>query len=180
MSLTLCGFPASNYYNKVKLALLEKAIPFAEEFVFPSSKPAFLAASPRGKVPFIRVGDRTVWESQAIVEYLEETGPATPLYPADPLERAQSRAALQRSVRFGPYIGGHRFGLPDVAAVCHLPLVRNALRNIYGEDWLTGIPGLDDCLNMILLRPHVVTVKQARLAGMAPFIAAVKKNYGFA
>ena len=31
MSLTLGGFAASNYYNKVKLALLEKEIPFAEE-----------------------------------------------------------------------------------------------------------------------------------------------------
>ena len=29
--LTLCGFAASNYYNKVKLALLEKDIPFEEE-----------------------------------------------------------------------------------------------------------------------------------------------------
>ena len=28
--LTLCGFPLSNYYNKVKLALLEKGVPFAE------------------------------------------------------------------------------------------------------------------------------------------------------
>ena len=28
--LTLCGFSASNYYNKVKLALMEKQIPFAE------------------------------------------------------------------------------------------------------------------------------------------------------
>ena len=25
--ITLCGFPISNYYNKVKLALLEKASP---------------------------------------------------------------------------------------------------------------------------------------------------------
>ena len=29
--LTLCGFSASNYYNKVKLALLEKGLPFTEE-----------------------------------------------------------------------------------------------------------------------------------------------------
>ncbi|WP_204350045.1 glutathione S-transferase N-terminal domain-containing protein, partial [Serratia marcescens] len=28
--ITLCGFPMSNYYNKVKLALLEKGIPFTE------------------------------------------------------------------------------------------------------------------------------------------------------
>ncbi|MFX7832924.1 glutathione S-transferase N-terminal domain-containing protein, partial [Acinetobacter baumannii] len=31
--ITLCGFPMSNYYNKVKLALLEKGIPFTEEGV---------------------------------------------------------------------------------------------------------------------------------------------------
>lgn len=28
--LKLCGFAASNYYNKVKLALLEKGVPFEE------------------------------------------------------------------------------------------------------------------------------------------------------
>jgi glutathione S-transferase len=29
--LTLCGFAASNYYNKVKLALLEKGVTFEEQ-----------------------------------------------------------------------------------------------------------------------------------------------------
>jgi hypothetical protein len=29
--IVLCGFAASNYYNKVKLALLEKAVPFEEK-----------------------------------------------------------------------------------------------------------------------------------------------------
>lgn len=32
--LTLCGFSASNYYNKVKLALMEKQIPFEEKLVW--------------------------------------------------------------------------------------------------------------------------------------------------
>ena len=31
--IQLCGFAISNYYNKVKLALLEKGIPFQEESV---------------------------------------------------------------------------------------------------------------------------------------------------
>lgn len=31
--LILCGFPISNYYNKVKMALLEKNVPFIEELV---------------------------------------------------------------------------------------------------------------------------------------------------
>ena len=40
--IKLCGFPISNYYNKVKLALLEKGIPFTEEPAFPSQDAAFL------------------------------------------------------------------------------------------------------------------------------------------
>ena len=36
--LKLCGFAISNYYNKVKLALLEKGVPFTEEWVLTGSK----------------------------------------------------------------------------------------------------------------------------------------------
>jgi glutathione S-transferase len=95
MSIILGGFAASNYYNKVKLALLEKAIPFTEEYAFPSQEAAFLAASPRGKVPYIRIGDAALAESQPILEYLEDAHPAVPLYPADPLARAKCRELLQ-------------------------------------------------------------------------------------
>ena len=56
--LTLCGFPASNYYNKVKLALLEKGVAFEEEPVFPSRDEALLAFSPMGKVPYLRTASR--------------------------------------------------------------------------------------------------------------------------
>lgn len=44
--LTLCGFSVSNYYNKVKLALLEKAIPFEEELL-PAAKPYLKSISER-------------------------------------------------------------------------------------------------------------------------------------
>ena len=36
--ITLCGITLSNYYNKVKLVLLEKGIPFTEERVATGSK----------------------------------------------------------------------------------------------------------------------------------------------
>ena len=42
--LKLCGFAASNYYNKVKLALLEKGLPFEEELAWVGE--VDLAASP--------------------------------------------------------------------------------------------------------------------------------------
>ena len=56
MSISLGGFAASNYVNKVKLALLEKQIPFTEELAIPSQGSAFLDDSPRGKVPFVKIG----------------------------------------------------------------------------------------------------------------------------
>ncbi|MDB5914806.1 MAG: glutathione S-transferase, partial [Ramlibacter sp.] len=52
--ITLHGFSVSNYYNKVKLALLEKGIPFQEKYVGVMEKsPELLAASPLGKIPYI-------------------------------------------------------------------------------------------------------------------------------
>ena len=93
--LKLCGFAVSNYYNKVKIALIEKDIPFEEEVCMTSQDPAVLARSPMGKVPFLDFGDgKTLSESQPIVEYLEDAYPAKPLYPKDPLARARCRELI--------------------------------------------------------------------------------------
>ena len=93
--LELCGFAASNYYNKVKLALLEKAIAFCEVHAYPSSSDAFLTQSPMGKVPYLRSARGSLSESQAIAEYLEDAFPDTPLYPRDAFERAKCRELVQ-------------------------------------------------------------------------------------
>lgn len=90
--LTLCGSPISNYYNKVKLALLEKNVPFTEEFVpTKSTDEAVLAASPLAKIPFIRTPQGGLCESQAILEYIEAAYPSPPLLPADPFAAAKVR-----------------------------------------------------------------------------------------
>ena len=91
--ITLGGFSLSNYYNKVKLALLEIGIPFTEEPVAmmgPKSE-AHLGASPLGKVPFIRTPQGVLCESQVIMDYLEAAYPQHPLLPADPFEAAKLR-----------------------------------------------------------------------------------------
>jgi glutathione S-transferase len=90
--ITLCGFAVSNYYNKVKLVLLEKGVAFDEELVHPRTLGAeMLAATPLGKVPFIRVEGQTLCESQVIVDYVEARYPQPPLLPADPLAAAKVR-----------------------------------------------------------------------------------------
>jgi glutathione S-transferase len=92
MSITLCGFPISNYYNKVKLALLEKGVTFNEEEVMTkSTDPAVLAASPLAKIPFIRTPQGGLCESQAIVEYLEAAYPQPALLPSDAFAAAKVR-----------------------------------------------------------------------------------------
>jgi glutathione S-transferase len=92
MSITLYGFALSNYVNKVKLVLLEKGLPFTEERVGPGTKgDAVLAASPLGKVPFIRTEHGLLCESSAIAEYLEALAPTPALLPADPWGAAKVR-----------------------------------------------------------------------------------------
>lgn len=90
--IKLHGFPVSNYYNKVKLALLEKGLPFEEVTVMTkSSDPAVLAASPLGKIPFITTDRGSLCESQAILDYIEAVHPEPPLVPADPFAAAKVR-----------------------------------------------------------------------------------------
>jgi len=90
--IVLCGFPLSNYYNKVKMALLEKGIAFTEERVGTGgTSEATLSASPLGKVPFLRTPQGPLCESQVIVDWLEATWPQPPLVPADPYAAAKVR-----------------------------------------------------------------------------------------
>ena len=90
--LTLHGFSVSNYYNKAKLALLEKGVPFEERYVDVFRKgEALLAASPLGKIPYLATDQGCLCESQAILEYLEALHPEPPLLPRDPFAAAKVR-----------------------------------------------------------------------------------------
>ncbi|MBC3777500.1 glutathione S-transferase [Pseudomonas sp. SWRI99] len=85
----LYGFAVSNYYNMVKLALLEKGLPFEEVTFYPTQTLESLAISPRGKVPVLGVDAGFINETAIILEYLEQTQRGTPLLPSDPFARAQ-------------------------------------------------------------------------------------------
>ena len=87
--LKLYGFSVSNYYNMVKLALLEKGLPFEEVLFYPGPSAEALAISPRGKVPVLGVEQGFVNETSVILEYLEHSQKGTPLLPSDPFERSQ-------------------------------------------------------------------------------------------
>jgi glutathione S-transferase len=87
--LKLYGFSVSNYYNMVKLALLEKGLPFEEVPFYAGQSPEALAISPRGKVPVLGVEQGFVNETSVILEYIEQTQPGPALLPSDPFQRAR-------------------------------------------------------------------------------------------
>ena len=91
---------------KVWLTLEHKQIPYELRLLSFSARehkaPAFLAVNPRGRVPTISDGDFVLWESTAIVEYLEERWPERPLLPRDANARAQiRRIALEADLYLG-------------------------------------------------------------------------------
>ena len=93
--IKLHGIPVSNYYNMVKLAMLEKGIDF-EEIANPASQETeFKKKSPMGKMPFIETDDGCLSETSVILDYLEELYPAKPLYPSDPFAKAKTREIMR-------------------------------------------------------------------------------------
>lgn len=87
--LKLYGFAVSNYYNMVKMVLLEKGLPFEEVPFFAGQSDEALAISPRGKVPVLGVEQGFINETSVIIQYIEDTQGGAPLLPRDPFQRAQ-------------------------------------------------------------------------------------------
>lgn len=92
MMLKLYGFAASNYFNMVKLALLEKGVPFEAVPFQGCQNPEILAVSPRGKVPVLETDQGFLSETDAILDFIEETQGGVALLPPDPFARASVRA----------------------------------------------------------------------------------------
>jgi len=117
MTLKLCGFSASNYYNKIKLQLMEKEVPFIEELVWTGHADSLLVdRSPMGKVPFLDTPHGPVSESGACAEYIEASYSQRPLLPTDPYAAAKVREII-------------------IYSELHLELVA---RNLYPEAFFGG------------------------------------------
>lgn len=146
----LHGSPISNYYNKVKLALLEKGIAFDEVYApTKSTDEAILSVSPLGKIPFLTTDRGGLCESQVILEYIEAVHPQPPLLPADPFEAAKVRELVT-------YIDWHL----EITA-----------RQLYGTAFFGGAPLSES--NAARIRKELESKIAAfkRLAKFAPYVA---------
>jgi glutathione S-transferase len=112
--LKLISHKLCPYVQRAVIALTEKGVPFERVDIDLANKPDwFVAISPVGKTPVLQVGDKAIFESAVILEYLEETQPK-PLHPADPLTRAEHRGWIE----FGSTVLGDIAGFyaaPDQA-----------------------------------------------------------------
>lgn len=144
--LTLCGFAASNYYCKVKLALLEKGVTFNEELAWLGETD--MAASPLGKVPYLKTEHGPISESTVILEYIEDAYPAVPLMPAD----AYGAAKVRELVRY---------------IELHLELVA---RNLYPQAFFGGKVS-DSTKEKTGEQLEKNIAAFARLAKFSPFVA---------
>jgi glutathione S-transferase len=98
--LTLYYGSGSPYAWRVNLALEHKALPYERRVLSfgqgDLKKPEYLALNPRGKVPVLVDGDFALYESSAIIEYLDEAYPAQGqrLFPGDARRRAIQRRVI--------------------------------------------------------------------------------------
>ena len=92
---TLISFDLCPYVQRAAIVLKEKGLQFERIDIDLENKPDwFLAISPRGKVPLLKVDEEVLFESAPIVEFLDETE-GERLHPEDPVQRARHRAWME-------------------------------------------------------------------------------------
>jgi glutathione S-transferase len=93
--IKLHGFPASNYFNMVKLALIEKGTAYEDIRVFSGQSEEMLAKSPMGKVPFLETERGFITETAVILDYIHDTQSGPSFYPNDPFDKARVRELIK-------------------------------------------------------------------------------------
>jgi glutathione S-transferase len=150
------GFPRSTYVNIVRLILTHKEVAHGFHDLEPvMGKPEHLALHPFNRVPILKHGDFTVYETSAIASYIDEAFPGPRLTPADVRVRARMNQWVSAvNAYYYPYMIYHvtherlvfsELGIAsDEKVVAHaLPKVELAIgvmeRELsHGQDYLLG------------------------------------------
>jgi glutathione S-transferase len=188
MALDFYHGHGSPFSWRVWLALEHKAVPYALKVLSfdkgDTKKPEFVAINPRHQVPTIVDDGYALWESLAILEYLDERFVAGgKLYPGGSQERARiRRLSLEAASYVGPeaidLITGELFfkdgGAPDMARVAKgRDKLRDELEYFARElrgDFLAGnSPTAAD----FVLYPHMGYVKRIDFRKPETNLAAV-------
>ena len=150
------------FAQRTLIALLEKGVAHEHIEINLREKPDwFEEVSPYSKVPVLRRGDVSLYESSIINEYLEDVYPDPALLPRDAVERAKARIWIDfDNVKFVPAFykvlladdGARRTELAEaiVDALCFIETEALANR-AHGPYWL----GPDVSLADVAIYPHM-------------------------
>lgn len=122
----LVSFKTCPWVQRAAIVLREKNIAFEFRHIEPDNRPDwFLAMSPHRKVPVLRIDDAiSLFESNAIAEYLDETVPPR-LHPEDPVARAINRAWTDYVPTFASVVTGAAYADSEAMydkAVAEIPV----------------------------------------------------------
>jgi glutathione S-transferase len=150
------GFTRSTFVNIVRLVLTYKEVPYTfHDLESEMGKPSHLALHPFNRVPILRHGDFTLYETSAIVAYIDETFARLPLQPRDIPGRARMDQWISMiNSYYYPYMIYHvtheRLVFPELGiasdekvVACALPKVELGLQVAerqlgHGQDYLLG------------------------------------------
>ena len=150
------GFPRSTFVNIVRMVLTHKEVPYLfQDLEQDMGKPSHLALHPFNRVPILRHGDFTLYETSAIVAYLDDTFPRRRLQPSDIPSRARVHQWISMvNSYFYPYMIYHvaheRIVFPELGIAADEKVVAHALPKIevalevaerelaHGKDFLLG------------------------------------------
>lgn len=122
--MTLFSGTLDIYSHQVRIVLAEKGVGVEINYVDPSKLPEDLfEVNPYGTVPTLLDRELVLYESNIIMEYLDERFPHPPLMPVYPVSRGQSRLMMHR-IKTDWYVVAHNIleGVGDVESA------RNELR----------------------------------------------------
>ena len=167
------GVLGSPYVRAVLLALEEKRLPYRIAQLAPgtSRSPEHLARHPFGRMPVIEDGDFTLYETQAILHYLERRAPAPALAPSDMQAEARMNQRMgvvdwyffqqvSRPVVF-PRVVAPVFGRPfdEAAVIAALPEAQHCL-GVIADLW-AGRTASSPALSDLLLAPRLGMAQRA-------------------
>ena len=164
--ITVHGIPGSPFLRTVEILLKEKDVPYRLRAMSPADMRTgeHLGLHPFGRIPIFQQDDFTLYETQAIIRYLDDTYPHPRLTPEDPRRRARMNQVIgiiewyffpkaAAPIGFNRIIGPRLLGLPSNEAAIEeaMPMARTCFaeldRLLGDKPYLTGdTPSLADIM----------------------------------
>jgi len=130
------GFPRSTYVNIVRLILTHKNVAYHFQDLEPvMGKPEHLALHPFDRVPVLRHGDFTIYETSAIASYVDEAFAGPRLTPQDVRARGRMNQWISAvNSYYYPYMIYHvtheRIVFPELGIASDEKVVAHALPKV--------------------------------------------------